>query len=166
MSEIIIDIDRDWINGPFKNIMTTFNWLIKYNNRSIPILGPFTEQIFKSLRNISIYFQNKYNILTYDPFYSDPDIYFCNNPLYVNNDRITFANLLQYTYVLNQLQDVTNYLIQRNFETPDVDNIISLSARINYVLNYFIRYIPQVNMDIEKAGVRIGYKNMQIFAVC
>ena len=159
-------IDQNWINGPFKNILTTFTWIKKYNNRTIPILGPYSEQIFKSLYNISVAFQNQFKILTYDPFYKDPDIYFCNNQLYTNEDRITFANIIQYVNVINQLNDVTDYLINNNFYTNDVSNLVSLSSRISYVLNFFYRYIPLINMDINQAGVKIGYDTSQIFAVC
>ena len=164
----VIQLDKDWINGPFQDILVSFNSLIKYNNVSVPVLGPYTEEVFKSLRNLSYLFQDQFNILTYNPFYSDPDLYFCNNQIYVNSDKMTFSTVIQYKKTLDDLDNVTDYLVENNYVNNEVTNLQNLSARMKFILDIFANPIIDGRgiCDPDTAGIQIGYYGTTLYGNC
>lgn len=152
-------LNPDWINGDFKTILITFNSLNKNNNFDVPIISAYISQIFLSLRNLSYQFQQQFQILTYNPFFTDDSVYFCNTPLFcnVNNDQITFTNFIELSKVLVKLQAITDYMQNNNFVNNDVTDIISLTQRLYSIVSFFTRYLTVDNstvfqQDINKYG--------------
>lgn len=169
---ILANLDKNWILTDFKNCVDSWYRVAQANNlgADVPLIGNYSSTISTSLISLADQIQNYTKIAVFNPIKLN-NTYFKDNNLYIPaTKRITWDNLNQIKFLLDDLDTLANYLLSLNLFNFTADNLLNLSSRLRVQNEMLLRFIfvenpdyGQINVDTARSNVLIGYYNLKVF---